>query len=406
MIAAPTGVVLPADILTQPWFGVFGLFVALNTIVYLGLTAAKFIPWPAQVHPQQVRRILPHSEGDPAMKNRYRTALREIDDPVQRLRDSAARQTIPMAMALVGALTAMVGLIYVIVYFDSSGPMLSLGPVYGLVLIVTSLLLARSGASATAMRWAWTLLMIALVSENCWRASVIDSAVPLAYALIGVAFLAPIVMSWPFGISGSLACAIPIILGGNNVSVVDTYSWAISAATAVLGSLVILYLRLVPLDRIAEERARADALASTDPLTGTFSRAGLIALAPSIAEAAEQSGGDVGVVHCAIPDLVAINTQYGFEYGDEVLGATARALRASLPARALVSRWSGEAFLALMTSPLPDPEALRHEVAENFARTGIDLGKSPVVIAIGGAEGSPHRVTLEGLVAEAEARQA
>ena len=40
MTPLPTGILLPSDILTQTWFGVFGLFVALNTVIYLGLTIA------------------------------------------------------------------------------------------------------------------------------------------------------------------------------------------------------------------------------------------------------------------------------------------------------------------------------------------------------------------------------
>ena len=403
MTPLPTGILLPSDILTQTWFGVFGLFVALNTVIYLGLTIAKFVPWPAQVRPSTVRQILPTTPEGPHMAKSYRSAIRNTGRPAQELSDAAARQTIPMALALVGSLTAIVALVYLLLYYSTSGPLLLLGPVYGFILIVAALVLARSPVSATTMRWAWTVLMLALICENCWRASVIDSAVPLAYSLVVLAFIAPINLSWPFGIVAAVLGVIPVTIGGYGVSVVDTFSWAMVSATASLGSLVILYLRLVPLDRIAEEQARADALATTDPRTGMLSRTGLIALAPSIAEAAERAGDEVSVIACSLPDLTMINAAYGFDYGGTVLTTTARSFRAALPQRALVSRWSGDTFLALLTGPPPSTEELRAAVDANLANSGIALGKTPLHVRIGAAAGSPAVTTLEALVAEAEA---
>ena len=406
MTPLPTGLLLPSDILTQTWFGVFGLFVALNTVVYLGLTVAKFVPWPGQVRPSTVRQVLPTTPEVPSMDKSFRAALREVEHPAQDLRDAAARQTIPMALALVGALTAIVALLYLLLYFTTSGPLLLLGPVYGFILIVVSLLLSRSPVSATTMRWTWTVLMLGLMAENCWRASVIDSAVPLAYSLVILAFIAPINLSWPFGVAAAVIGVIPVTAGGYGVSVVDTFSWAMVSVTASLGSLVILYLRLVPLDRIAEEQARADALATTDPRTGLLSRTGLIALAPSVAEAAEHAGDAVSAIACTLPDLTMINAAYGFDYGGKVLTTTARSFRAALPQRALVSRWSGDTFLALMSGDPPSPEELRERVDANLAHSGIALGKTPLHVSVGTATGSPTITTLEALVAEAEVSSA
>lgn len=403
MTPLPTGILLPSDILTQTWFGVFGLFVALNTVIYLGLTIAKFVPWPAQVRPSTVRQILPVTPEGSTMDTTHPSVVRQAEHPTQDLRDAAARQTIPMALALVGSLTAIVALLYLLLYFTTSGPLLLLGPVYGFILIVVSLLLARSPVSATTMRWTWTVLMLALIAENCWRASVIDSAVPLAYSLVVLAFIAPINLSWPFGIVAAVLGVIPVTLGGYGVSVVDTFSWAMVSATASLGSLVILYLRLVPLERIAEEQARADALATTDPRTGMLSRTGLIALAPSVAEAAEHAGDEVSVIACALPDLSMINAAYGFDYGGAVLTTAARCFRAALPQRALVSRWSGDTFLALMTGSPPSPRELQETVDAHLAHSGIALGKTPLHVRMGTAAGSPTLTTLEALVAEAEA---
>ena len=42
-----SGVVFSQSILSEPWFLLLTLVVALNTIIYLGLTFAKLAPWPA-----------------------------------------------------------------------------------------------------------------------------------------------------------------------------------------------------------------------------------------------------------------------------------------------------------------------------------------------------------------------
>ena len=402
MSAMPAGLLLPSEVLTQPWFGVFGVFVAFNTIIYLGLTAAKFVPWPTQVQPRQVRRFLPHSMEDTAMKAPRRSEFQELGASARDLREAQAAQTIPLAMALVGALTAAVGMLYLLLYYADEGPAMLVGPAYGLILIVLSLVLARTRPRPRLAVWMWTLLMLGFIAETSWRASVLDSAVPLAFTVVALGFTAPITLSWPAGIFAAVAGAVPIIAAGAEVSIVDTLSWTLAAISAALSSLVLLYLRIVSLDQIAEEQDRANALASTDPRTGTFSRTGLIALAPSIADAAERSGDEVSVVTCAVTDLSRINAEYGFEYGGDVLGATARALRASLPPRALVARWSGDEFLAVMTGDAPTPEALRREIIANLDLTGIALGKRPLTVAVGTATGNPATTTLEALVAEAE----
>ena len=402
MSPVPAGLVLPSDVLAAPWFGVFGLFVAFNTIIYLGLTAAKFVPWPTQVRPHQVRHLLPHPPEDTAMKSSPRSASRALGDTARDFRETQAAQTIPLAMALVGALTAAVGMLYVLLYYVDEGPTMLVGPLYGLTLIVLSLVMARARPHPRVAVWTWTLLMLGFITETSWRASVLDSAVPLAFTVVALGFTAPIALSWPAGIFAAVAGTIPIVVAGAEVSVVDTLSWTLAAISAGLSSLVLLYLRIVSLDQIAEEQARANALASTDVLTGAFSRTGLITLAPSIADAAESSGSDVSVVSCAVSDLSRINAEYGFEYGGDVLAATARALRASLPPRALVARWSGDEFLAVLTGDAPPTDALRQDVIANLDVTGIALGKRPITVAVGTATGAPASTTLEALVAQAE----
>jgi diguanylate cyclase (GGDEF)-like protein len=253
------------------------------------------------------------------------------------------------------------------------------------------------------MMWTWTLLLVALVAETSWRASVLDSAVVLAYAAIALTIIAPISLSWTTGITGAVLGIIPIVIAGAEVSSVDTVSWTIAAGTAALSSLVLLQLRLAGITSLATQQLRAQSLASTDPLTRVFSRTGILALAPAVAQTAESASTDVGVVVCTVADLDTINADYGFEYGGQVLGATARALRACVPGGTLVGRWGGHTFIALVGGEAPSADGLREAVDQALVRSGVALGKRPVSVDVGCASGSPAEITLEELVARATA---
>ena len=406
MSPVPAGILLPESILTAPWFGVFAAFVAFNTVIYLGLTLAKFIPWPDPVGPTALRRVIP-LDSEELSTMRFTPPSSPMTTAAEvRLRGESARETIPVAFTLVGALTVLVSLVNTALYLATVGPTVLVGAVAGVVFIAMGQIVSRTRMSNRAAVWTWSIAMVFLVCESSWRAAVLNSAVLLAYATMALLVAAPVSLSWPAGITAAVLGLAPIALAGYDVSAVDTVSWVIAATTGAVASLVLLYLRITAIDRIAEEEKRANALASTDPRTGTFSRAGLIALAPSIADASVTSGSDVSVVTCTLEDLSRINAEYGFGYGGDVLGATARALRASLPPRALVARWSGDQFLAVMTGNAPPPAELRQEILANLDLTGIALGKRPITGAVGTATGSPDATTLEALVAEAEAASA
>lgn len=44
MLDVPAGIVLPAAVLGAPWFAVLAAFVAINTLIYVVLAAAKALP--------------------------------------------------------------------------------------------------------------------------------------------------------------------------------------------------------------------------------------------------------------------------------------------------------------------------------------------------------------------------
>jgi hypothetical protein len=42
------GIVFPSSLFEEEWMWYLGAFVAFNTIVFVGLSIGKFIPWPPQ----------------------------------------------------------------------------------------------------------------------------------------------------------------------------------------------------------------------------------------------------------------------------------------------------------------------------------------------------------------------
>lgn len=405
MSALPTGALLPESVLSAPWFAVFALFVAFNTIIYLGLTLAKFLPWPAPVGPMTVRRLIHHNREEAIGMRVHPSAPPPSQVPLNiQLRRQSARETIPIAMTLIGALTVLISLINVIVYFDTVGPLVLLGALAGVVFVALAQVLARTHLSDIAVAWIWTIAMALLVIETSWRAALLNSAVLLTYAAMALLVIAPISLSWSAGTTGALVGLAPISIAGYDVSSVDTASWFIAAASAAAASLILLHLRITALNRIAEEESRADTLASTDPVTGAFSRAGLLALAPTVAASATRAGTEVSVVSCDLRDLAQTNAEYGIKYGDDLLGVTARALRATLPEDALVARWSGPRFLALLQGDAGDPPALCRAIESAIADSGVALGKQPARVTVGVASGSPSATTFEQLTEQAESQ--
>jgi diguanylate cyclase (GGDEF)-like protein len=407
MSALPTGALLPESMLSATWFAVFALFVAFNTIIYLGLTLAKFLPWPTPVGPTTVRRLIHHNKEEAIGMRVHPSAPSSTQVPLNiQLRRQSARETIPIAMTLVGALTVLISLVNVIVYFDSVGPLVLLGALAGVVFVALAQVLSRTSLSSTTVAWVWTIAMGLLIIETSWRAALLNSAVLLTYAAMALLVIAPVSLSWSAGATGALLGLAPISIAGYDVSSVDTVSWFIAAASAATASLILLHLRITSLNRIAEEESRADTLASTDSVTGTFSRAGLLALAPTVAASAERAGADVTVVSCDLLNLTQTNAEYGIKYGDDLLAATARAVRATLPEDALVARWSGSRFLALMLGTVNDPGALGQAVESAIVTSGVTLGKQPARVSVGVASGSPGSTTFELLTEGAEAAAA
>ena len=394
-----SGVLFSQSTLTEPWFLLLTLVVALNTIIYLGLTFAKLAPWPAQIHPRRVRALLPDTiSKDTHMRDIPRSTRRSPDHPYLAMRLQAAQETIPRAFGLTGGLVLAVTFINGIFSADGSLVSRAFAFVVGITMLVLALTFGRLSTPPVVMVWIWSTVASLLVLKLCWDAVETANPVALTYAVVAMIISPAISMSWVPSITTGLINLINITAAGLILETIDTPRWFLAATAALVASFVLLQIRINSTDSLSLEQLKSNVLASTDPLTGLLARNGLLTLAPSLSAAVERTGGQVYVSLIDIKQLARANADYGMDYGDSVIAAVGRAVTASVPAGDLVSRWDGDCFLVLGIGAAMNAQSFESRIDEAITLTGVTLGKTPITVKVGSAAGDPSTSTIDDLV--------
>lgn len=120
-------------------------------------------------------------------------------------------------------------------------------------------------------------------------------------------------------------------------------------------------------DHAAKRADELDIMAHTDPLTGISNRRGL--------EARFEQNRPTALAVIDIDRFKQINDQFGHDFGDRVIIATARALTSE---ETHVSRIGGEEFVLLLYSdaPLPIVERLRLKIPHRVAQDVAELNRT------------------------------
>ena len=124
------------------------------------------------------------------------------------------------------------------------------------------------------------------------------------------------------------------------------------------------------IDEATSNRLLLFAHGTTDPTTGLLSRDALEALAPAVFEFA-------GVT---VDDFVALDDDYGWDYGDEVIRTMGECLADLAPPGALRCRWSGSRVAMLAVGGGIDPDQLSEELVQQIRASGVALGKRPITV--------------------------
>ena len=383
MSGISTGILLPETILGQPWFRTFALFVAFNTIVYLGLTLSKLVPWPAQFHPDRVRAVLPSVKSkDTTMKDIPRS---ERNDPagefVQR-RLRAAAQAIPLALSLLAGVVIVIMTLILAFVSSTIKPLQVAVYAVAIVMLIWAQVCSHASLAPRAVIWSWTLLVLALIVLISIFGIINDDEIAMTYAVMLFILLPTISISWPVSLIGGGIGLIVLTWAGIAINKLDSLQWSIAALAAFGAGLVALGVRRNSIDRILLEEMKCQLLATTDPLTRCMTRSALQVLAPSVLEAAAAAGQPVHLAMVDIAGMGKINGDYGTDYGDAVIIGVCQAVQQAAPHPDLVARWDGDCFVVLGVGVGPSAESLERSILEAVAERGIALGKRPIEVRV------------------------
>lgn len=401
------GILLPETILDQPWFAVFALFVALNTIVYLGLTLAKVIPWPDQVHPNTVRASLPASwikdgtaerimEDQMTAEDVRQRSAEENADPFAKARSDSARATVPLGLAFLGALIVLFSLVNIVLSPAQQDFSRLISVAFGLTMLILAQTLDRRQVRTATMVLVMAAMTVLFTAQLSWDAVKLDSPVTLTYCIIALTVMPAITLSWRPALATGIMQWVIIVAAGYFIRSVDTLLWAVAALSGLLAGMVILRLRLNNIDRLTLEELRRNVAATLDPLTGLLSRQGLASVADSVDQAITNPDQELFIMELNIEAMTEINRKYGLDYGDAVIESTAQTLRSMCSPGEQAARWSGDTFLLLGFGDRPEAGAFAERVNAAIADSGLALGKTPITVRARVVSG--HNTSFQELV--------
>ena len=368
MTLTPAGLLLHESVLSSYAFKVFALVVALNTLIYLGLTMLKFVPWPRQMTPRRVRIMLGMEHVEQEM----------TDVPIQRnselayeqTRQTAAVLSATAAFALLGILLVVIGLLSILIDLRTRTVVDVVTMVFGLVGLVCSVIFSRSRLHDATAIWVWVVVGIVFMVDQAWLLIIFQNPLGVAGMCVVLVLIPAVALSWLPGVFevtiGGLVAAASTI----KTSAVESIPSVAMIIGASLVGLILMDLRMSSIDEATSNRLLLFAHGTTDPTTGLLSRDALEALAPAVFEFA-------GVT---VDDFVALDDDYGWDYGDEVIRTMGECLADLAPPGALRCRWSGSRVAMLAVGGGIDPDQLSEELVQQIRASGVALGKRPITV--------------------------
>lgn len=402
MNAVVTGILLPESLLAQPWFHTFALFVAFNTIVYLGLTLSKLVPWPAQIHPDRVRVILPSVQSkDITMKDIPRSERQDPTGEFARRRLLTAAGSIPLALSLLAGVVVIITTVLLVFVSSTISPLQVAIYAVAIGMLIWAQISSHAGVSARIVVWSWSVLVLALIVLISLYGILFDDAISMAYAVMLFVLLPGVAISWPASLVGGAIGLIVITWAGIAINTLDSLQWSIAALAAFSAGLVALAVRRNSIDRILLEEMKCQLLATTDPLTRSLTRSALEVLAPSVLQTADAAGQPVHLIMVDVASMTGINVDYGIAYGDVVILNVSQAVRSVVPSADLIARWDGDCFVAVGVGTGPDARGVERGVEDAIAQRGIALGKRPIEVRVAVVTAPVGDRSLEQLVHDA-----
>ena len=396
-----TGILLPESTLSRPWFVLLATIVAFNTMIYVGLTVSKLIPWPRQMHPDQVRHMLTRFGADITGDARHSAPTSEVDpstgDPFVDLRRDIVRRDTPQVLGLLGGTAILLALSswWLVPELDARYDLVQVA--YGTLLVVLAQASGRRPTTARALTGIWagaTTLFVGLLSIEAVAES---NPLSLGLAWIVMTAYAPMLLAWrPAVISGGIMLGLTtwaaLVMEGHALR------YAIVGATALIATATLLRTRLVAISALADERLLVRSLASTDLVTGQLTDRGLLSILPVEAGIAQRTGAPLCLMRFSATGLQESASAYGAGYRDDVLRTIAGAIRSCVRTGDLVARWGEAEFVAIGLGSSPDADTLASRVNARIADSGVTLGKRPVTVRVATTSADPGTTTFDAMI--------
>jgi len=268
----------------------------------------------------------------------------------------------------------------------------------GVLFLVIAQVLGRRHVRGRTVMWTWALCCVLLVLLMTIEAMVLNTQFPVAYGLIVMTAFAPVTLAWTPSIVAGTAMLASMAFGAVVSDGPEELRLITAGVAALLVSATLLRLRLTAIKALSDEQARSAALVTTDVLTGTLTRHGLLTVMPTVAGTAERTGEDVCLMYFDVEHLATANEQYGVHYGDDVLRAVATAIQGTVRLGDLVARWGEDEFLVAGIGGKPNADDLAARIQEAVRISGINLGKWPTTVRAGTAAGDPRETTFDALL--------
>jgi diguanylate cyclase len=143
--------------------------------------------------------------------------------------------------------------------------------------------------------------------------------------------------------------------------------------SAVVGSMGLIVITAC-LSLIYEQNKALHAVSHEDDLTGLFRRRYWHELASQQLHRLELTGQPATLLYLDLDGFKAINDSFGHNVGDDVLRATADALRTVVPSDAITGRPGGDEFIALLPrARVPQAQAVARRLREHLRQADFPV---------------------------------
>jgi diguanylate cyclase (GGDEF)-like protein len=380
MTQAPSGILFSPSVLHTQWFIVFAAFVGVNTIIYLGLTFSKLIPWPAPVHPRVVRKVFGIDVSGGAVQPVIPSVSRETAS-------ESGVHDIARGFAWVGIIVVLLGIVRAFLPHRTVSDFAAIGA--GLLFLAIAQIVARTRISTRLASWVWALSISVMAIATAVSAR-LDGIERIGEVIVLVVLLGAVSLTWP-----SFVVAALLVAGSFTAlafSFPDSYdpAWLAPLAFAFIASGMLMVLHRRSLGIIEEVDRLENQLGSTDVLTGVLTRQGVLTLSPQVRRIARRDAKPLFLMIIDIVDLAGANKNYGTAYGDDLLRAVADVIKSSSRDSDLLGRWSGDEFVLVGVGAEASIEALTARIVDSIEQSAVAVGKWPLRVSIGTAIGSPE----------------